>query len=60
MAAGDHTLTNYGSLSVSGATLKTMVDAVSMTPTQYISGSQLHLIPIGNGQVQLIKVEVSG
>ena len=48
-------LTNYGVFSVSGASLKTVVDAI--TPLNAVSGAGLYFIPVGNGmQINLIGV----
>ena len=60
VAAGLHVLTNYGAVSVSGSALKTLVDTIVITPTEFISGSRLHILPIGNGQVNVSKVTVTG
>ena len=58
MAIGDRTLTNIGTYSVSGSALKTAVETINFTPEEFISGSRIHMIPIENGQVQLITEEV--
>jgi len=53
MGAGDLTLTNYGSHSVSGASLKTAVDSITLAAATDF----LFLVPIANGtQVQVIGV----
>ncbi len=60
MATGDLTLTNHGTFSISGAALKTAVDAVNITPAQFVSGARLHLIYAGEGQVLVLETEVTG
>lgn len=59
MAVGDLTLTNHGTFAVSGAALKTAVDAINITAVQFVSGARLHIIPIEFGQVQVLEVEVT-
>ena len=53
MASGDLTLTQVGRFDVSGAALKTAVDAVNLaTATDF-----LFMVPMGDGHsVQVIKV----
>jgi len=61
MADGDPTLYNHGVFSLSGAALKTAVDAISSTNFHpLVSGASLHFVPLGNGQCQLLQVEVEG
>jgi len=60
MATGDLTMTNHGVFELSSAALKTVVDLVNITPTQFVSGARLHLVPASNGQVRVIEVEVEG
>ena len=60
MTTGDLTLTNYGAVSVSGSALKTLVDSLNITSVEFISGSRLHLIPIENGQVNVVVHKVEG
>lgn len=50
------TMTNYGSYNVSGAALKTKLDTLTLVGDA-ASGAAVHIIPIGFGQVQLIKVD---
>ena len=56
MAAGDVTLTNYGSFDVSGAALKTKADTLNLVGGA--SGAAIVLVPTTPHQVQLIKVDV--
>lgn len=60
MARGDPTLTNLGSFNVSGAALKTKIDAMAdFHPLA--SGSSIHIIPTGvRGEVQLYRVDIEG
>ena len=52
MPAGDLTLTNVGICAASSATLKTLVDAVNLPAATDF----LYILPIGNGQVRVVKV----
>ena len=59
MAAGDPTLTNYGMFTISGAALKTAVDGITNFHP-LLSGSALHFVPAGEGQINLLKVDIEG
>ena len=59
MAVGDVTLTNFGDYNVSGSALKTQVDSLNIDPLTTISGSQIYIIPIGNGQVTVLQTVVA-
>lgn len=59
MANGDPTLTNLGIFDVSGAALKTAVDAIAQFHP-LTSGARLHFVPMGFGQLQLIRVDIEG
>jgi hypothetical protein len=52
MVAGDLTLTNVGTYQVTDAALKTAVDAINLPAATDF----LYILPIGNGQVRVIKV----
>jgi|25BtaG_2_1085352.scaffolds.fasta_scaffold13490_3 hypothetical protein len=55
MAAGDLTLTNHGDFDISGAALKTTVDAINLTQGV---GAALHLIHIpGTNKLRVIQVD---
>ena len=55
MAQGDLTLVNHGTYNLSGGTLKTAADSLNIK----ISGGAIHLIPTGNGQVELIETTIA-
>ena len=57
MASGDVTLTNHGTFDVSGTALKTAVDSLSITKA--ISGAALYIIPINQGQVQVMQTAIA-
>lgn len=59
--AGTFVLTNHGLFSISGADLKTKVDAISTFGTiGVLSGAGLHFVPVANGQqVWLLQVGAS-
>ena len=52
MVAGDLTLTNVGIANVNSSALKTLVDAVNLPAATDF----LYILPIGNGQVRVVKV----
>jgi len=57
MASGDPTLTNLGMHTISGNSLKTAVDGL----TEFhplLSGSSLHFVPAGEGQINLLRVDI--
>ncbi len=57
-AGGDLTLTNHGVFDISGAEIKTTVDAIS--PLIAVSGAGLYFVPTANGQqINLIEVDSS-
>lgn len=57
MAAGDLTLTHHGSYDISGAALFTTVNALNITPQQFISGARMFLVPTANGrQISVYKI----
>jgi hypothetical protein len=59
MAGGDPTMIDHGMHDISGSTLIAAVNAI----TNYhplLSGSSLHFVPAGQGQIQLIQVNVEG
>lgn len=58
MAAGDLVLSNHGSFSLTGAALKTAVDAISIDK-KVLSGASVQIIPIGYGQVQLLELNLA-
>ncbi len=59
MAVGDVTLSNHGAYSISGSDLKNAVDAINLGALQ-ISGQQLFLAPVGEGQVNVFSTVVAG
>jgi len=59
MASGDLTLTNLGTCNISGALLKTTVDAVTGFKKCGMSGAGIYFVPSGDGQVQVLKLEVA-
>ncbi len=59
MGAGDYTLSNIGVYSLQSSDLTTAVAGVTITSDQFISGGRLHFIPVEEGQVQLLLVEVA-
>ena len=59
MATGDVTLTGYGVHDISGTALITAGGLVNLGTAQ-ISGAQIHLIPVGDGQVAVYKSVVTG
>ena len=59
MAVGDLTLTNHGIFELSAAGLKTAVDAINVTSESFISGTRIHLVSAGNGQVRVLEVRVT-
>lgn len=56
MAAGDITLTDHGVYAVSGAALKTAVDAITLLT--FASGANLYMIPIGGNQVAVLSTAI--
>lgn len=56
MAAGDPTLVNHGVFTISGEALKTAVDGIS--PFEPLSGETLHFIPAGEGQINLLQIQI--
>lgn len=58
MAVGDPTLTNHGMYTISGAALKVTVDAMTNFHP-LLSGSTLHFVPAGEGQINLLRVDIS-
>lgn len=58
MASGDPTLTDHGIYSISGAALKTAVDAITGVTLGH-SGASLYFIPAGEGQINLLQVEIA-
>jgi len=54
--AGDPTLTNHGMFTISGAALKTAVDALTgINPV--LSGGAIYLLPSGEGQINLVDIK---
>ncbi len=54
MAPGDLTLINHGSYFISGAAIKTAVDGITLAQGV---GAFLHIIPLGEGRVQVIEID---
>ena len=55
MAVAKPTLTDYGVFQISGTALKTAVNALGpLNPV--LSGSAIYLLPIGQGQINLITI----
>ena len=59
MASGDPTLTELGMHSISGTTLKAAVDGLTAF-LPILSGSSLHFVPAGEGQINLLRVDIEG
>ena len=53
MGVSGLTLTQYGVFTVSGAALKTAVDAIDLA----LATDFLYITPVGEGQVNVMKVE---
>ena len=56
MALGDLVLTHHGVHNISGAALKTAIDAVNITESERLSGAVLLLVPSDQGQVAVLEV----
>lgn len=57
MASGDPTLTDHGMFAISGNALTAAVNAI--TPFQpLLSGSALHFVYCGEGQINLLQVDI--
>ncbi len=58
MTAGDTTLTDHGVFTISGSPLKTIVDGINLV--NYMSGSRLYFMPAGEGQINLLQLDIAG
>ena len=53
MTFGDVTATNLGNYALSGASLKTALDSITLSGSAAMPGA-VHLIPTGNGQQVMV------
>ena len=58
MASGDPSLRDYGVFNISDGTLVAAVDGITGPISSYISGGGLHFVPAGEGQINLLQVDI--
>ena len=60
MGDGDtYSLINHGVYNLSGTAIAAAVGRVVITPLQRLSGSDIHIVSMGNGQAAVLEVNVA-
>ena len=59
MASGDPTAEDLGVFTISDGTLVTAINGLTNFHP-LLSGSSIHLIPAGEGQVNLVRIDIAG